>query len=146
MALLTGGQDRRDAQGRPILGKYTGSAFPFGPTEDATLGPKPDLNVVVTSIAVILSTEKGSVVYDPEAGSVVPLLMFEPLDEVTLGLIRYFTLKDLSDQEPRAVFHAAFTEREGDSVVRVSPSFSLVGDPRSEVHNAPLTFRREAAL
>lgn len=133
-----------DERGRVIVGRYTGAAFPLGPDESTTLGPKSDLMVVFTSIANILSTPKGSVVYAPELGSIVPHLMFEPLDEVTLGLIRYYTFKDLSDQEPRAVVHTVYTVRNGDFGVRVSPSFSLVGDPRGEVHNAPLTFRREA--
>jgi phage baseplate assembly protein W len=132
-----------DDDGRIVVGRYTGSGYPFGADEQGTLGPKSDLEVIVTSMANILTTPKGDQVYDETIGSVVPLLMFDILDEVTLGLIRYYTVKDLSDQESRIVVHAAYARRIGDNAVKVTPVFSIVGDPTQQVHNAPLTFQRD---
>jgi phage baseplate assembly protein W len=131
-----------DDQGRLLRGRFTGPAFPFGASEAGTLGPKSDLEVALTSMVNILSTPKRSVPYDQTIGSEVPLLLWEPLDEVTLGLLRYYAGKDLSDQEPRIVVHAAYAQRIWDNKVRVTPVFSLVGDAQSQVHNAPLTFMR----
>lgn len=125
-------------------GRYAGPAYPLGPSPAGTWGPKPDLNVLFTSIVNILKTPKGSVPYDLNIGSVVPELVFDQNDEVTLGLIRHFTFKDITEQEPRVVVERVFTEREDDHTVHVTVGVSVVGDPDDEVHNVPVKFTREA--
>jgi phage baseplate assembly protein W len=137
---------RVDAQGRQIIGRFTGPAFAFGASEAGTLGPKDDVAVIFTSIANILSTPKGSIPYDPNLGSVIPHLLFEIVDDVTMSLIRHFARKDLEDQETRIVVNNVQTARIGDFSIRVMPSVSIVGDPLGRVLNAPLTFIREGGF
>lgn len=131
-----------DERGRLILGRYTGPALMFGSEPESVFGPKPDRNVVLTSIYNILTTAAGSVPYNPRIGSVVPGLLFEPLDDITLHLIRYYAGKELSEQEPRIRVRTVLTSRTGDNKVSVSVSFQLVGDPIGEVFGANLDFSR----
>jgi len=133
-----------DERGRRILGRWTGPAMPFGPDETSSLGPKDDVQVIATSMYNILATPKGTVPYNPALGSYIPLLLHEPLDDVTLGLIRHYVVKDVSEQEPRVRVHSVITSREGEYGVSVAISFSLVGDSLGRILNAPLIFRREA--
>lgn len=126
-----------------VLGRYTGLAYPFGVDAGNALGAKDDVAVIFTSIVNILTTPKGTVPYDPKMGSQVPFLVFEPNDEVTRNLIRYFTYKDLSEQEPRIVVYAVFTEQPDDHSVVVTAGFQIVGDPTAKQYNAPATFTRE---
>lgn len=129
-----------------IIGRYTGPGYPFGASEYTVLGPKPDVLVIVTSMVNIITTPKGTIPYAPQRGSIVPLLLFEPFTDVTLSLLRYYTAKDLSEQEPRIVVRAVFTERISDFAVSVRPSFQIVGDPVGDVLSAPLTFTKEQSF
>lgn len=126
--------------------RYTGPGFPFGPSINGTLGPKDDLSVVMTSYINILSTPRGSVVYDLSIGSDVPMLVFEPLDDITLNLIRYYTRKDLSEQEPRAAVRQVFARVDpvDPNRVLVNVGTSLVGDPDGTIFGVPIVLAREA--
>lgn len=128
-----------------ILGRFTGPAYPFGPSADGTLGPKDDVSVVVASMANILTTAKFTTRYNTDIGSVIPDLLFDVNDEITLSLIRHFVAKDLGEQEPRIRVSGVYTEvpTDGNTVI-VSISFSLVGDPTAQVYSAPVVFPREA--
>jgi phage baseplate assembly protein W len=120
--------------------RYAGPAFPFGPDGASTFGPKDDKHVIYTSMVNILTTPKGSVCYNLNLGSQVPYLVFEPNDEITRSLVRYFTNKDLSEQEPRIVIRNLFTEQPDDLSIVVTVGFSIVGDPTAQVYNAPVPF------
>lgn len=122
--------------------RFTGPAYPFTPGPQGTLGPKPDVQVIVTSMMNILTTPKGTIPYNPELGSQLPYLLFEINDEITRQLIRYFVVKDLAEQEPRAVIQNVFTEQPDDQSITVQLAFSLVGDPAARVYSAPLIFPR----
>lgn len=135
---------RRTLRRQQRLQRYIGPAYPFGATVGAVLGQKDDVRVVITSMVNILTTPKGSVPYDPLMGSVVPLLVFEILDEITLSLIRYFTYKDLTEQEPRAVIRQVYARQEGDNRVVCEVGWSLVGDPEGNLFGTPVTVTREA--
>lgn len=128
-----------------VVGRFTGPGYPLGAIEPAVLGPKSDVLVIVTSMVNIITTPKGTVPYAPQRGSIVPLLLFEPFTDVTLSLLRYYTAKDLGEQEPRIVVRSVLTERINDLTVSVRPSFQIVGDPVGDVLSAPLTFAKEIA-
>lgn len=132
---------RRERPG--VRQRYVGPAYPFGATVGSVLGGKPDEAVVVTSIINILTTPKGTVPYDPLMGSEVPFLVFEILDEITVSLIRYFTFKDLTEQEPRIVVRTVVAERVDPHTVVVQVGYSLVGDPEGQVFGTPVTYNRE---
>lgn len=123
--------------------RYVAPAYPFGATVGSVFGGKSDENVVVTSIINILTTPKGTVPYDPLMGSEVPFLVFEILDEITVSLIRYFTFKDLTEQEPRIVVRNVVAERVGEHTVVVQVGYSLVGDPEGQVFGTPVVFNQE---
>jgi len=124
--------------------RFTGPAYPFGATVGSVLGGKDDVSVIVTSIANILTTPQGSVPYDPRMGSQVSYLLFEILDDITLSLIRYFTFKDLTEQEPRIAVRTVFARREGENTVIVEVGWSIVGDPNGRVYGTPVKLTREA--
>lgn len=123
--------------------RYTGPAYPFGGTIGTILGGKPDVNVVVTSITNILTTPKGSVPYDPHMGSIIPLLIFEILDDITMSLIGYYTYKDLTEQEPRIAVQSVTPAQEGEHRVTVQVGFSIVGDPDERVYCTGVRYNRE---
>jgi phage baseplate assembly protein W len=135
-----------DDNGRIVIGRYTGPAYPFGVNPEGVLGPKGDLLVIVTSIANILTTPKGTIPYDPALGSFVPWLLFRPLTDTTLSLIRYYTVKDLGDQEPRIIVRTVTTERVSDYGVKVVPAFQIIGDPEGTVRNAPITLNQGGVI
>lgn len=122
--------------------RFTGPALPFGADPAAVFGPKPDKNVVITSIYNILTTHRGSVPYNPNIGSFIPDLLFEPLDDVTLHLIRHYAAKELAEQEPRIKVTNVFTARTGDTSVAVTVNFQVVGDPSADVIGTSLNFAR----
>ena len=142
MATILNRNTSIDDDGRVIIGRYTGPAFPFGVNPEGVLGPKRDNLVIVTSMALILTTPKNTVPYAPDRGSFVPWLLFRAFTDTTLNLIRYYTLKDLNEQEPRIIVRSVTSERVGDRAVKVIPSFQIVGDPDGEILNAPLTLSK----
>jgi len=124
------------------FGRFTGPAYQFGPSWALTLGPKSDLEVVFTSVVNILTTPIGTIPYDPFLGSDVPNLVFEPNDAITQGLIRYYTERDLRQQEPRVRVLSVSTVvpvNEPHTVV-VTVSFQIVGDPEGRVFSAPISY------
>jgi len=124
-------------------GRYAGPAYPFGPSPDLVLGPKDDANVVLSSICNIITTPKGSVPYNPKLGSQVPYLLFDINDEVTQGLIRHYTLKDVGEQDPRAIINRVQIDLPVDGhTIIVLVSFSIAGDARGQVYSAPVFFPR----
>ena len=125
------------------MGRYTGPAYPFGPDPVGVMGPKSDVAVVYTSICNILTTPLGSVPYDPLMGSVIPLLVFDLQDEITAQLVRYYTVRDISDQEPRVVVVSCYTEMADPHTIVVTVGFQLVGDPTGATYSAPVLFPRE---
>lgn len=128
-----------------VIGRYTGAAAPFGPDPAGTFGPKNDITVVLASIANILSTPKGSVPHDPFLGSFVANMLFEQEDDITRNLIRYYTIKDITDQEPRAQVLAVYTRELDPHSVQVSIALQLVGDASGRIYNAPITFQDRLA-
>ena len=127
---------------RAIIGRFTGPAYPFGPSWALTLGPKTDLEVIFTNVVNIITIPIGSLPFAPFDGSEVPNLVFEPNDAITQGLIRYFIRRELRAQEPRAVVLSVRTivpENEPHTIV-VTISFQIVGDPEGRVFSAPVEF------
>jgi hypothetical protein len=124
--------------------RFTGPAYPFGPDPDGTFGPKPDLQVIYSSICNILTTPKKTYPPIPNLDSFVPYLLFDIDDEISAQLIRYYTGKDLTDQEDRIVVTQMLTEADPDhNTIRVQVGFQIVGDPTGRVYSAPVIFPRE---
>lgn len=84
-----------------MVNRKAGAAFPFTNTIKGVIGNKTRRESLWTSIQLILSTPKGSVVYNPNLGSYVPLLVFDPLDDATKNLLTYYTVNDIQTQDPR---------------------------------------------
>jgi len=126
------------------IGRYFGPGYGFGATPLSVFGYKDEVAVVTTSIINIITTPKGSIPHDPEIGSMVPYLVFEPLDMITLSLIRYFARKDVEDQEPRVYVTLVHTEApyQEPNAVYVSLGFQIIGDPYSRTYNVPVDIPR----
>lgn len=126
----------------PGIARYTGPGYGFGPDPTLTLGPKTDANVIVASIANILSTPKGTIPYDPNLGSQIPNLLFELELQSTMALIRYYAFKELGEQEPRIVVQDVSTELTDEHTVTIKIGFSIVGDPTAQRFLTPIVFNR----
>ena len=111
------------------MGRYTSAAFPFGTTVGLTLGPKSDEDVIATSIRNIILTPVGRQPYDPNVGSYIPLLVFEPNDAVNRQLLRYYTNKALAEQEPRIVVLAVLVSERDEHSITVRVAYSIRSDP-----------------
>lgn len=94
-------------------------------------GVKDDLSVIRSSIVNIISTRKGRQPYDPNFGSFLPDLVFDPNTVVSQGLACYHAASALTEQEPRIIVRDATVRP--DSVdphkVTVTVKFSLPSDP-----------------
>lgn len=125
-----------------VIGRFTGPAYPFGPSWALTLGPKSDLEVVFASVANILTTPLGTIPYRPFEGSEVTNLVFEPNDAVLRGLLRYYVTRDLRTQEPRAKVLTVRTvvPENNPHVVIITVAFQIVGDPSNRVFSAPIEY------
>jgi len=123
--------------------RYAGPAYPFGATIGSVFGAKDSVSTITTSIVNILTTPKGSRPEDPNKGSVVPHLIFEILDDITLSLISYFTYKDLTEQEPRIYVRSVSAFRDGDHKAACQVGFSLIGDTEETVYGAVIRYDRE---
>lgn len=133
-----------DEWGRLILGRFTGPAVPArGPDVHGVLGPRTDAEVVASSMYVLLSTQKDTVPYAPAMGSIVQGMLFEPMNQATLGLLRYYILKDIRQQEPRADVQSIAVQQIGDRSIVVSISYKVRGDPLDREYKAPMTFNFE---
>lgn len=134
---------------RPKLGRFTGPAYPLKYTVGGVLGPKSDVEVIFTSMVNILTTPKGTIPYDPKFGSEVPDLVFEPNDEITRSLIRYYTRKDLEEQDPRVNVIAVRTDVDDVNepyTVHITVTWAIVGDPTGRVFSGPVSFRLSATV
>ena len=130
-----------DPRAAPIqVGRYAGPAYPFGVTADSVFGPSDDVSVLATSLVNIITTPIGSAIYDLSIGSQVPLLLFEPLDPITIQLIRHYALEDVERQEPRIIVDRILTDvpNVDNQAVFISAGFRIVGDPTDRVYNVPV--------
>lgn len=65
-----------------------------------------DIRLLVrSSIYQILGTKQGERVMEPEFGSRVHELLFEPIDEITISLARVYTIQAIERWEPRVVLN-----------------------------------------
>ena len=125
-----------------LKARFAGPGMPFQASVYGTLGPRADIEVVYASIVNILMTEQGTIPYNPGLGSMVPSMLMEPMDEVTLSLIRYYANKALTEQEPRIVMRGVRTVVRDDEPhnITMTVSFSIVGDSEDRVFSAPVSF------
>jgi phage baseplate assembly protein W len=81
--------------------RKSGPALPFTQSVRGVLGNKNRKSSISSAIQLILSTPVGSIVYDPDFGSHIPSLVFEPIDDTTMNLLFYYAVYDLERNDPR---------------------------------------------
>lgn len=118
----------------------SGPAFPFENSIKGTLGPKTRENSIKSSIRMILTTPRGSVPYNPELGSMIPRLVFDPLDDSTLNLIFYYAINDL-EQDPRVKVTSISIDTEPSKVI-VQVGYIDNDDVQERQHQSPVVFQR----
>jgi len=116
------------------------------PSNSRDLPNNPKLSSNVTGIQSIyqsldnlLNTNKGDRLFNPDFGSDLENLLFEPLDELTAFTIYNNIIKLISKEEPRIVLHYG-----GSSVVAnfynnsfdVTLKFKLLNDSSDEYNNS----------
>jgi phage baseplate assembly protein W len=114
-----------------MFGKFTGAAYPLGNSVSSTLGGKPDVNVIVSSIRNILTTPKGTVPYNPEIGSLIPSLVFGQNDATLHALMAYYAKTDIERQEPRCRVKSATAFSATPNNLTLQVIIELVGQPTS---------------
>lgn len=81
--------------------KYRGVAYPFLGTPGDMFTGKSDIDVLRSSIRNILLTPRGRQPWNPEYGSLIPLMIGENKSVKMPTLVAYYARKALSTQEPR---------------------------------------------
>ena len=120
-----------------------GAAFPFGGSVAKVLGRKSVSDSIKTSIKLILTTRKGQLPYEPERGSYLADLMYEPINDAMLNLIYYYAKKDLEDQEPRILVNAVYVERPRPHTITIYIGYVEINDPNRNQKQHPITVSRE---
>jgi len=86
----------------PTTSTYSGIAFP--PRKKAGSGffaTDTDLDLISDSIYVLLNTRKGEMPMVPDFGSSAASLLFQPINDITIGLITDALQNDVARWEPR---------------------------------------------
>lgn len=86
----------------PIKATYSGISFPA--RKGAGVGffdMSCDMDVIKNSIFVLLNTQKGAMPMNYEFGNSAYDLIFEPINEITQGLVADNIKKDIERWEPR---------------------------------------------
>ncbi len=131
---------------KPTTGIWTGPAFPFQIGVRGVLGPKSDDEVISTAIQITLKMRKGQWIPDPSAGSFVWDLLFEPLDSITIQLVRYYTFKDLTEQIPQIeVLSVDVEERRDEHLAIVKVAYLRRGDATATPKQTAVVFDRRRA-
>jgi phage baseplate assembly protein W len=101
-----------------ISEKKSDAAFPFGTTIKGIIGNKKRRDSLRTSIELILTTPKGTVVWNPEFGSWIPYLVFDLITDSVINLIYFYVQKDL-EQDSRIKVTNISIKREQKKIVIV---------------------------
>jgi len=125
------------------MGRHTGAAFPFSVGVAGVLGAKTDEEVISTSIRNIILTPLGRQPYDPTIGSLIPSLVFEPNDAITVQLVRYYTRKSITEQEPRVDVTGILVQTVGEQTISLRVGYIIRGDPERRQRVVPVRVTRE---
>lgn len=122
--------------------KYSGMAFPFGGTVLSTFYPKPDENVLRTSIEMILLTSFGERVMLPEFGSNLATAAFEPNDDMLAVLSQSIVLEAVNTWEGRVQVGNAKVSSNEETITIIVPMIMDTSTGPKEI-NAEVTIGRE---
>ncbi len=125
---------------KPTTGVWTGAGFPFRYGVMGTLGPKNDDDVIATAIQIMLKTRVGSWKPDPAFGSHLWDLVFEILDEVTIQLIQYYTVRDIEEQLPYVEVRGVEVNKVDDHIVRVRIAYVRQADATAKIQQTAVVF------
>lgn len=93
----------------PEVRDWSGPAAPIVKTGGDYWKPKPLLDLIWSSIILILGTQIGTRVMLRTFGSRVPELVFEPNDEILDALARRYTIDAISEWEDRVSIQEVYT-------------------------------------
>lgn len=85
----------------PTTSTYSGIAFPPRKKPSGFFLMDTDLDLITDSIYVLLNTRKGELVMNPSFGSSAADLLFQPINDTTIGLITDAIQSDINTWEPR---------------------------------------------
>lgn len=115
-------------------------AYPFaGSNVEGVFNTKTSLNVCETAIRNILMTEKGTVPWNLEFGSVIHTFVFDLNDKFTEQKLIYYAFRDIQQQEPRlwVVGFAAQIQVE-EQQVNFTVVFIIADDPSRQERTAEI--------
>jgi len=124
------------------LQSKAGPAFPFGNSIQGVLGNKTLRDSLRSSVLLILTTPKRSIPYNPDLGSFVPYLVFDPLDSATINLIYYYARKDLEEQDPRIKVTSVSVRTDRPNQVAVQVGYKYIKAPDELGQQVTIGFQR----
>lgn len=95
---------------------WKGPALPWGVTIPSTIDPKDDFEVITSSILFICMTGFGERVMQPEFGSSLAGLLFEPNTDAVIAEVRAGMEEALSRWDDRVTFVDFSADRDGNSL------------------------------
>jgi len=119
---------------------YSGPAFPFSNSIPGVLGNKDRRNSLFTSIVLILTTPVGHLPWNPEFGSQIPSLVFDPLTDETLNLIWYYVVNDIERQDRRIKVTSIKVDKKSNRKITVWVGYIDRNDELSVQRQAPVNF------
>lgn len=119
--------------------RYSGMAFGFGGTVMSTYYPKPDEDVLKSSIEMIMMTQPGERVMRPEFGAGIRFALFEPNDAVLKTTLRSMIQTAITEWEPRVIVGPVdVAVYEQTVVIRVALAFPTPKGPRTVNYDVEL--------
>lgn len=102
-----------------------------------------DVDLINQSLYLLFKTEKGTRMYNPEFGSSIHELRWEPLDSVLIESLRYRIAEDIRKWEPRVtVEDIEFLETYvDDNVLYISITYKIIKS--NSIGNYVFPYRRE---
>lgn len=85
----------------PVRHNWRGIAAPITRSGGDYFSSKKTMDLIWSSIVLILGTPVGTRIMLPEFGSSIPTLLFEPNDEVLEGLLKRYIIDAIARWEPR---------------------------------------------
>ena len=120
-----------------------GPAFPFQDSIRGVFDSKTREESIRTSLLIIITTPKGSIVYNPELGSEVPKLVFDIIDVATIGLIMFYVVNDIEEQDPRIRITSVNVDRKKAHSITIWVSYQDRNDPYQIEYQAPVEYVRD---
>lgn len=110
---------------------HKGIALPWGITIPSVIEPKDDRDVIKSSVIWIVCTALGERVMRPDFGSLVPSLLFNPIDVPLLEEVKASVRDAIRKWDDRVRFVDFVAEKRAANTVRCTLTYEIILNPRA---------------